>query len=336
LNFGLAAGVTMNNFDLEAVANAGNDPALANVIQKNFYASAQAGINYQFKNLNIGFALPRLLESKPNSTETFQEVKFNRFENRFASVSYNIILNRDIQLSPQLLYRANNLQQHLLEAVAVATYKNIFWIGASYAEGQGLTGFVGLRAINRLKVGYAFTRPVGKLATATMGSHEVFAGARIGKKDREEVLMEEQNTEDSLEQVAAHHAAPLKTDTTVVQSQPVVVPLVQPAESITVRDTASVHIIAVEPQVLPEKKKEEPVYKGYYVVVGAFNQYANALKDIRILKESGLFPEMFYLLRTNLYYVYLYHSDHRPDAVKELQKIRGDYDHAWLFNPEHQ
>jgi type IX secretion system PorP/SprF family membrane protein len=338
LNFGLAAGVTMNNFDLDAIANAGNDPALANMTEKNFYASAQAGINYQYKNLNIGVALPKLLASKTNSSETFQNVKFSRFENKFASISYNIILNRDIQLSPQLLYRASDLRQHLLEMMAVATYRNIFWIGASYANEYGLTGFVGLRARNLLRVGYAYTRPTGKLSAATMGSHEIFAGARIGKKDREEAYMKEKNTKDSLAQVATHHAVTLKKDTVSttpqpLAGQPIVTPL-PPEEKAVMKDTVTVHVIT-NPSI-EERKKDEPVYKGYYVVVGAFNHYSNALKDIRILKERGLYPEMFYLLRTNFYYVYLYHSDNRADAMKELHKVHSKFQNAWLFNPEHK
>lgn len=338
LNFGLAVGITMNNFDLDAIANAGNDPALANVIQKNSYASAQAGVNYQYKNLNIGFALPRLLYSRPNSSQSFQEVKFSRLENKFASISYNIILNRDIQLSPQLLYRSSDLRKHLLETMVVATYRNTFWVGASYSDVLGLTGFIGLRARGLLKVGYAYSRPMGRLSEATMGSHEIFAGVRLSRKDREETYMEEKKTKDSLAQTATHKPSPVMDTVTVKSERVVVTPPVQQqtVEKIVARDTASVHINADPPKVTGETKKEEHVYKGYYVVVGAFNHYDNALRDIRILKESGEYPEMIYLLRTNFYYIYLYHSDSRADAVKELRKIQAKYDHAWLFAPEKQ
>ncbi len=138
------------------------------------------------------------------SVKEFQEIKFKPFFAKFASVSYNLYVSRDIQLSPILIYRALDNVQYQLEGMVTATFRNAVWIGASYRDGYGVTGFIGFKMKNILRAGYAYEKPVGNsLSSAASASHEFYAGSRFGKRDREAEYFAQKKTKDSLAQVVA-------------------------------------------------------------------------------------------------------------------------------------
>lgn len=348
LNFGLSGGVGMNNFNLDAVAMS-TDPTLANVLQKNSYVVSQFGFNYQYRGLSIGFALPELLDTKPNSSESFQEVKFSPFHQKFGSVSYTMNVTRDIQLSPIVIYRAINAQDYQFEGMISAMWKNTLWIGGSYRDGYGFTAFVGLKARNLVKVGYAYDRPIGPLSKATSGSHEIYAGTRFGKRDREEEYFVAKKKKDSLHQVAKLQKEQKPAEPVVAKEKPKKVD--EPVQNNP--DTLANEPIVVQQQPVPQQQqpkepevkepviaretkpetKEESILDGYYVVVGAFRSHDNAMKQIRELRGQSMFPDLLYVLERNFYYVFLYHSKDRSKAIDELQDLRKKYPRAWLFEP---
>jgi type IX secretion system PorP/SprF family membrane protein len=336
LNFGLAGGVGLNNFNMDAVAMS-NDPTLANVLQKNLYVINQFGINYQFRSLNIGLALPELIDTKPNSTESFQEVKFNPSNQKFGTVSYTMNVTRDIQLQPIVIFRAVNKVDYQIEGMLTATWKNVIWLGGSYREGYGITAFIGIKARNLIKVGYGYDRPIGTLSKATTGSHEVYAGTRFGKRDREEEYFIAKKKKDSLHQVAILQEEPEhKTEPVIAKQEPPVVkePVVTQPKDTTAQAPVVVQQPEVkQPDVTPPAEKEPSILDSYYVVVGAFKSHDNAMKQIRELRGQSMFPDLLYILDKNFYYVFLYHNDDRKKAVDELQKIRNKYPRAWLYDP---
>lgn len=352
LNFGLSGGVGLNNFNMDAVAMS-NDPTLANVLQKNTYLINQFGVNWQFRNLNVGFALPELLDTKPNSQESFQEIKFNPFHQKFGSVSYTMNVTRDIQLQPVAIFRAFNTDDFQVEGMLTATWKNTFWIGGSYREGYGITAFIGLKARNLIKVGYGYDRPLGKLAKATTGSHEIYAGTRFGKRDREEEYFIAKKKRDSLHQVARlEKEAGKKAEPVVAKQDPPVTkePVVEEKKDTVVHTPTVTQHTPIraerqpqqtpppvekepEPVVTPPVEEEHSILNGYYVVVGAFRSHENAMKQIRELRGQSMFPDLLYILERNFYYVFLYHNKDRHRAISELQKIRNKYPRAWLYEP---
>jgi len=344
LNFGLSGGIGLNNFNMDAVALS-SDPTLANVLQKNSYVINQFGINYQYRGLNIGLALPELLDTKPNSTESFQAIKFSPFSQKFASISYTMNVTRDIQLSPIVIYRSIDTKDYQFEGMITATWNNVFWIGGSYRDGYGISAFVGIKARNLVKVGYAYDRPLGTLAKATSGSHEIYAGTRFGKRDREEEYFIAKKKKDSLQQVAdLQKKAEKKNEPVVAKEEPKKVnepvknnPDTVTKEAVVVQQKTPDPVVkepVVKEPVVQQPEKEESLLSGYYVVVGAFKSHENAMKQIRQLRGQSMFPDLLYVLERNLYYVFLYHSDDdRKKAVDELQKVRNKYPRAWLYEP---
>jgi type IX secretion system PorP/SprF family membrane protein len=367
LNFGLTLGASMNRFNLNAIADSGPDATLSNLVARNSDALSQFGINYQYKNLNIGFALPQLLDTRAVSVKEFQDVRFKPFSAKFASISYNMYVSRDIQLSPMVIYRALDNVQYQIEGMVTATFRNTVWVGASYRDGYGITGFIGFKMKNILRAGYAYERPMGNsLSSATSATHEFYAGTRFGKRDREAEYFAEKKTKDSLAQVAkTEEPAPRevvekKKEEPKVEERKIEEPRVpetkaeetkpeeiKPEEKKVEEPVVSEPAIKETPAVTettppvtkPETTKpavnqaKKAVYTGYYVIVGAFKKYGNAMKEINTLRDMSLFPEMIYMLDKDFYYIYLYHSEDRKTALKELNRARTKIPKAWLLQP---
>lgn len=332
LNFGLGAGIGFNNFDLEALANS-NDPALANIIPKSKFMTGEFGINYRYRNFNIGFSLPNLLDSKPNTESEFQEIEFDPFRNKFATVSYNVVLNQ-IQLTPTILYRALDNKQTQWEGMVLATYKGFLWAGVSYRDGYGITGLIGVKLKTNYKVGYAYEHPTSGLESAANGSHELYFGMRVGKRDREAEYLADKKKSDSLKQVASAERLLAKEQEKAAElaakqeteAQPVkeAEKEIQPAVVVPVAvDTASVKT--------PIETPAEPP-ADYYVVLGSYRVQANALKQMHELRDQGLMPEVLYNLANNTYYVYLFKTTNSQEAHEELtrERNRNRYQGVWL------
>lgn len=329
LNFGISGGIAMNNFDLEAVANA-NDPALNNVVQKSTYVDGQAGINYQFKNFNIGFALPKLFDSKPYSETEFQDVKFNAFRNKFGSVAYNFNVG-NVQVSPTVIYRAIDTKKDQWEGMVLATYKSFLWIGASYRDGYGVTGLIGVKLKGLLRIGYAYEHPTTSISEASNGSHELYLGMRLGHRDREEEYILEKKNKDSLAQAAAKKEVAEKEKQVVeekVEEKPIVT---EEPKVIVAAPIVAAAIPAKEEEPITKEPEEEPA--NYYVVLGAYRNQKNALNQMKALRERSMLPEMLFVLDKKYYYIYTFKSNDRKSALEELSKERAKnrFPDVWIY-----
>lgn len=353
LNFGLSGGLSLNKFDLAAVANI-NDPALANVIQNNQNVISQFGFNYQYKNLNIGFALPSILDSKPNSLKEFQEIKFDPFDNKFGSVSYDFHL-RDFQISPIVIYRALDSQQDQWEGMLLATYRNFIWVGASYRDGYGLTGLIGVKLKGIFKGGYAYEHPTSDISKASGGSHEIYLGARLGSRDREEEYAVQQAEKDSLAQVATLNKpveepivddkkqpeietapetqteAPVVTEVTT--EEPTVAPMEENKPIENTPEQSPEEVVTEKVVESKPEEKEEVLLTSYYVVLGAYHSQDNAMKQMQILRNKGMTPEMMHIAEKNFYYVFTFKTDNREAALEEYRKERekNDFPDVWIY-----
>lgn len=348
LNFGISAGVGLNNFDFEAIA-ASNDPALQNVVRNSQYLAGQVGFNYTFKNFNIGFALPNIFDTKVNTPENFQEVKFKVFDNKFGSASYTFVL-KDVHLMPTVIYRSLDNYQSQWEGMLLVTYKNFLWVGASYREEYGVTGLIGVRLKNRLRVGYAYEYPTGSISRASTGSHEVYLGAQLGLKNREAIIHAQEIQRDSLARLAKLQKEQ-KADAPVTREEEtrITEPVAQPQQEVKAVET--------QPLVLPQPvepeqkaKREEPMpdlmqetdpvntapaRSGYYLIVGVYGKEENAVRNFSNLRSAGHNPQMMYVEEKGYFYIYLFHSADRTEAVRELEKVRSNnkFYGAWIYSP---
>jgi len=350
LDFGISSGLAMNNFDLEATAN---DPFFSNVVPRSQYLTGQFGFNYRYKNFNVGFALPNLLDSRPNSLKEFQNIDFNPFDNKFGSIGYNFNLGQ-VQVSPLVIYRALDNQQDQFEGMVMATYKGFIWVGASYRDGYGLTGIVGFRLKGSYRVSYAYEYPTSDIRSASGGSHEFYLGARLSKRDREEDFAMEDLKKDSLAQIAKvnkeledaqkKEQEKLLAEAKQKEQEKLLAEAkqkeqekseIKPEEKVESKPIEQ-PVVEVKSEVKSTEVKEttvDEIPSDYYVVLGAYRSQPNALSQMRILRDQGLMPQMHYRVDKQYYYVYLVKTDDRKQAIEELSKerARNRFQGVWLY-----
>lgn len=335
LNFGLSGGVGFNNYDFEAINEVG-DPTLT--FENNTFLSGQFGFYYQYKNLTLGLALPKLFDSRPPNGESFSEIEFNEFKNKFGSVGYTFAVGENVRISPIVIYRSHDDREDQWEGMLMASYKNIFWVGSSYRHDYGLTGFIGFNLKSLFRVGYAYEYPTGDIANVSGGTHEIYMGGRLGKKNREDLIASETPKEKEPEPEPEVAAAP-EEEPVVEQAEPVA-PVVETAPVVVAapveqpRETTP----AVQPQPEPEETvstptEEETNQTGFYLVVGVFKSVDNALKQMGYLKNDGLNPALMYRSEKDYYYIYVYYSATRQNTVDEWKRLRqrNKYYGAWVL-----
>src|SRR5690606_12162389 len=262
---------------------------------------------------------------------------------KFGSASYTFTF-KDIHLMPTVIYRSLDNYQSQWEGMVLVTYKNFLWVGGSYRQDYGITGIIGVRLKNRIRVGYAYEYPTGSIARATTGSHETYLGAQLGNRNREEIVHAQDIQRDSLNQLAKlQQAEKAAAQNNKVEEAPVK----EPVESVQPQvkpEEKPVEIPEEKPEVTPQvqsvqtQKTEEPktevtpqpdrmtsknAPKGYYLVVGVYAKEENALRNFGALRNAGHKPQMMFVEEKGYFYIYLFHSVNRVEAVKELEKVRS-------------
>ena len=342
LNFGLSGGIGFNSFNLEAL-EASNDPALTNVIPKSNSLNGQFGANLTVKNFNFGIALPTLFEARTTRKTENNETgkKFSPFDDKFGSISYTAKL-RDVTLIPTILYRSLDNVQFQWEGMVVAHYKNILWVGTSYRDGYGITGLIGLNIKGLLSVGYSYERPTGPISKApNSGTHEIYLGAKLAKYNRDEAILAQRLKKDSVTEVkdeisSGQYAVGDSNEGNAFSDRVVQQDNGNGTGPDGPRSNDKGDSQPYSSSVDPESPVNEPVSKEHYVVLGVYKHYANAYRQITHLKAKGLEPSVLFVPQKRFYYVYVFHSSQRDEAVSERKRARqsNQFFGAWIFSVE--
>lgn len=187
LRFGLSLGAGNNRVDLNALGNT-SDPALAGLLDNNFYMRSDFGVTYHFGRFNAGFSLPSLIGHDILTDESLSPVRITPVDNILFKANYRqSFLKDDLAWEPHLLYRYTNVGANQYEITNIFHIKHLVWVGASYRQDAGFVGLLGLKIAEKLGIGYAYDLPSSDLAEFSTGSHEIHLGLHIGtRKDHAE------------------------------------------------------------------------------------------------------------------------------------------------------
>lgn len=334
LGFGLSAGVTINNINLNKVDDP-SDPSLTD--NNSSSVDGQFGINYQYNNLKIGFALPRLFVSHLVSENGFNTPKLDQLNHTISTISYNFKLSQRMAFEPFFLYRTSEGVKGQFEATGVLKLDNLVWGGASYRQNYGPAGFLGFNLKDKLKVGYAYEFAPEQTTGFGNGSHEIQVILRIGKKKRERPAAEVKQEPD--QQLATQPAVqenknekPEPKPEEKVETKPLTEPVTKPVVEQPVQEKPTVtEEPKEEPKVEQPKEAEKEkivtltgrdLRPGHYVVVGVFRSNQNALNHMNNLKKEG-YPNVTvsYSATKQYYYVHMGNLAN----VEEAAKLRDQY-----------
>jgi hypothetical protein len=224
--------------------------------------------------------------------------------------------------------------------MVMATYKNFIWVGVSFREGYGLTGIVGLRLGGNFRVSYAYEYPTSWGAgSSSLGSHEFYLGARLGKRDREEQFAQQYHKRDSLAQAAKALKESQEVKQTEEETEPeelaVIIPNTEQNEQVEETKTEPQTEKEVTPSPVIEEVKPQSVTNNY-VVVGSYRNRQNAVSQMRNLLDIGMVPVMVYNPARQFFYVCVMKTDDRERALEELNKERdrNRFQGVWLYSEE--
>jgi len=330
IGFGMSAGATMNRINLDKADNP-DDPSLANVNTTSI--DGQFGINYQYNNLKIGFALPRLFQSRIVSANGFDTPQLDQLNYTLSSISYNFTLTPRVALEPFILYRTSEGVEGQYEVAGVVKFDNLLWAGGSYRQNSGPAGFLGFNMKDKLRVGYAYEFSPEQTTGLGNGSHEVQVILRIGKKKHGRpvaAIQEPANEPVIAQEPEAKNEKPRLKPEEKVETQPQAV-IATVTEPVKTEETA-VEIVdppVAEPETKAEPEKEKIVTltgrdlkPGHYVVVGVFRSNQNALNHMNNLKKEG-YPNATVAYSATKQYYYIHMGN--LATLEEAAQLRDQY-----------
>lgn len=183
ISFAASGGIGFNNIDLDAVDT--DDPAIAAALAKNMFLDGNAGIAYYNNGFNLGFSLPKIFKSKLLSSEAFKVGEINPLNDVIVMASYRWeISERQFAIEPYLNYFYNKDLPGQFEIIGRVHLGDAFWIGTSYRQDYGLTGFLGLNLKDNIKFGYAYDFFDAKPARFNNSTHDLQLALIVGEKKK--------------------------------------------------------------------------------------------------------------------------------------------------------
>ena len=322
IKFGLSSGIGLNNFALDEVHNP-DDPALRDVLDQTTFLSGQFGVWYKLKGLKLGFSLPQLYKYSAIDTKDFQKITIDQFDDYILTASYKFNLRASkMSLEPFGMYRKSEQLPAILEAGAMLDYKDIFWVGGSYRKDYGTTAYVGLNLKKNISFAYAYEFAGGQHVNLGSGGHELSFKVRFGKnKYKKQGKMVAAAVPATVEVRPLANEEP-KEENAEVQS------------SIEEGTIEIEKIDTIKTEEGPNFNKPKPVFAlGYYVVLGAFEVYDNAISYSNLLNNKGINVDYGYVEDKGLYYVINIHTEDFQEATKiQNQFIKLiDFKDAWVY-----
>ena len=182
LRFGLATGLGKNSLDLDQVDV--NDPVVARLLDNSIYLQGQAGINFQYQKLNIGFSMPQLFDQSIVNATTFKQADINPFNTTVSSISYQLQLGTSINFQPVVMYKVSE-KNGRFEGYGIVHFKDIFWLGGMYRQNYGAAAMTGFQISNKLRLGYTYEFTTDQISQLAFNTHEFSLALIFGKQPKD-------------------------------------------------------------------------------------------------------------------------------------------------------
>ncbi len=158
-----------------------NDPIIANQTKLNGSVfNAGFGLNYNYKELNIGFAFPTLFGTRE---EYVDAANFKMQRELLFYVSNMFRLNNNWQLQGYAVFRKTKNQPMNAEFSIMPVYLQRFWGGILFRTGGVVALNVGGLVYKGLLFNYSYEIGVGGVNKGSGGSHEITVGYRFNMEE---------------------------------------------------------------------------------------------------------------------------------------------------------
>ncbi|MDX2002550.1 MAG: PorP/SprF family type IX secretion system membrane protein [Chitinophagales bacterium] len=204
LSIGLSAGVQNVRIDQEKiVVRDRDDYLLMSQANRNTFFDASVGVNYAWKGLNVGVAVPSVFGTDLDYLTEGGQSGYSTQRHYLANASYAVKLAQDkFTIEPQVMFRTTESFNFQFDAGVNLMYKDWIWINSMYRYDYAVTVGGGFKVHDLIKIGYAYDIPLNEMKSYNNGSHELLVGLTFRKKkkgdEQDSTLMKRLAQQDSL------------------------------------------------------------------------------------------------------------------------------------------
>lgn len=194
LSFGLGAGYLNRTIDLQAVRVVDpNDPVLLLTPSSRGVFDLNAGVNLKISALQIGFAVPQLLNNKIKYSENYNgDVFYQLIRHYVVNAQYDLEIEGDrMVLTPYVLVRSAENVPIQFDGGAMFNMKKYGYVGAQYRSDYAVTASLGIHLTDELSVGYSHDFSTSDYSTALGTSNEFMLRYSFGSNAKNERLENE-------------------------------------------------------------------------------------------------------------------------------------------------
>ncbi len=180
LSFGVWGSFYQNSVRTDnAIGIDPNDPLINNAAKLNTSAlNAGFGLNYNWRDLNLGAAFPTLFPNKEKYT--LNPGYYLRLQREMLLYgSYMFQVQADWKLQAYAVYRKMSNEPISVDISLLAIYIDRFWLGALYRNSGAVAINLGGLVYNGFTLNYSYDIGLGGLNRKTGGAHEISLGYRF-------------------------------------------------------------------------------------------------------------------------------------------------------------
>lgn len=337
--FGVAVGILNNRIDFsKAVVENSSDPFLYSEPQSRSVFSADFGLGYTWKKLEVGFAMPQLLGNKIKYKNTAGENSYYNLSRHYqGSIKYvfDVVKEKEITAYPLIFVSAAKGAPFQYDINGVLDWKKLGWVGVTYHSNYAVAASLGVR-YKSLSVGYAYDFGIGKISKYTGSSSEFLLSYTFGgnRRAEEPMVATKTETKDTMtDMMLAKLKAQADSNSAQMERMKAELQKLKAGASNSTEHTENLteNLMRTAPSNDFVDDNGMSMGAGYYVVIGSFSSKdnANKFKEANVIKgytKSSVIQNH----KTKVYYVYVNKFDTQKEGEAEQAKYKNEYPDVWL------
>jgi len=362
LRFGLSLGVLNNSIDYtKALVLDNTDPLLTSSEQTRTTVNADFGLLYNWKKLEVGFAVPQLIGNQINYQNNLNLTgAYSLARHYYGSLKYtfDVSSSNGITAFPLLMVRSVRGAPLQYDINAVVDWAKYGWFGVTYHSDYAIAISGGVR-FKGLNIGYAHNVGTTEIKSYTGRTSEFLLGYNFENKKtdlsemnllREEI--EKLKLNDSIQDSLLLELKSL-ADSNKIEIEKLKL-LLDDLSSDTLEqaklrsemdrlkdleDSTQLAIKMAENGISMKKgnasdfsSEGAETAAGYYVIIGAFGNHDNAEVFTKDAKRKGYTTaEIIQNKGNKIYEIVVFKTQDKHEAIEKLDGIKSDYFDVWVL-----
>lgn len=186
IRLGISGGYFQMRLDpSDAIAFDAGDNIIQGGSQSSNSMETEAGLLYAWKGLEFSVSTKQLIETRSNFNYP-QLDGYGLRRHYMGYLGYNFLLNKNLSLTPSVLYK-NVANVNQLDFNVDVNYNDFIYGGLGYRTEVGLIARIGVNIRKMFYIGYAYETPMQNLVKSSSGSHEIGVGIKLCRKKKEDL-----------------------------------------------------------------------------------------------------------------------------------------------------